>query len=483
MKILLVSSEITPFAKTGGLADVSAAISRFLGRTGHDVKPLMPLYRRVESADWPLSEVPGLQDVTLELGPRSFTFSVLSSPLPDSDVDVLFLHCPELFGRDLIYTSDSDEHQRFGLFSRAALAICQRLGWSPDVIHCNDWHTGLLPLYLKAGYSWDELFRNTKTVLTIHNIGYQGTFGAGAVDELGFEDHRHLFHQERLAAGAINLLETGILYADALTTVSETYSREIQTPELGMGLDGLLAARADSLIGIVNGVDYGEWNPADDPLLPHHFDADDLSGKERNKAALLEEFSLAEGAEVPTFGIVSRLTAQKGFELLPDILPVVLRQVDARLVVLGSGEPKLEAYFQWLCDAFPDRVGFYEGYSNELAHLIEAGSDAFLMPSRYEPCGLNQMYSLRYGTVPIVRRTGGLADTVEDYDPVTGEGTGFVFDEFESEALLDAMRRALECYRDRTTWRRIVLNGMARDTSWDRQGRHYVDLYEMLAAR
>ena len=479
LKILFVAAEVTPFAKTGGLADVSAALARQLARDGHDVKLVLPLYGRVAAGDWTFAPHPELLDLVLELGTRSFRFSVVTTPLPSSELDVLFLRCDELYGGDEIYTSRADEHQRFAFLSAASLRIAQELGWSPDVVHANDWHTALVPLYLKAQLSWDRLFERTRSVLTIHNIGYQGVFPASVAGDLGFGDQQTVFHQEHLAEGRLNFLETGALYADALTTVSETYAREIRTAEHGAGLDGLLRRRSDALFGIQNGIDTDEWDPATDPALHAHYDASDLKGKRANKRHLSERFGLPAGRG-PLFGIVSRLTHQKGFDLLPDVLPVILRESDLRLVVLGSGEERIERYFQWLRDSFPAQVGIYRGYDEQLAHQIEAGADAFLMPSRYEPCGLNQMYSLRYGTVPIVRRTGGLADTVEDYDPVTGEGTGFVFDDFTSEALLAAMRRALAVWKDPVTWARIVRAGMARDFSWERQAQRYVELYRRL---
>jgi len=358
------------------------------------------------------------------------------------------------------------------------------MGWGPDVFHCNDWHTGLLPLYLKAGYAWDELFRDTKTLLTIHNIGYQGAFPAERLAELDLDEHRDLLYREDLDAGVLNMLKTGLLYADALSTVSETYAREIQTEEYGMGLEGILQARADHLFGIVNGVDYDVWSPEADELIPHRFSPDDPTGKAKNKRELLERFSLAPADDgVPLLGIVSRLTGQKGFELLPDVLPVFLQRQDLRLVVLGSGEEKYESYFQWLRDTFPEKVAVYRGYDDALAHAIEAGSDLFLMPSRYEPCGLNQMYSLRYGTIPVVRKTGGLADTVRPFDPATGEGTGFLFDEFTSEGLFRALGEALHVFRDRKAWKRLVANAMREDFSWERQAGLYVDLYERLIGR
>ena len=483
LRILLVASEVTPFAKTGGLADVSAALARYLVGAGHDVRLVMPMYSRVQKGDHSFEPERRLQDVPIELGDRKFSFSVSTAPLPASEARVWFLRCPELYGDDEIYGSGPDEHLRFALLCRASLSICQLDQWAPDIVHCNDWHTGLLPLYLKVRYAWDSLFENTKSILTIHNIGYQGLFPEDTLGDLDLAGERHLLDQEDLENGHVSYLKTGLVYADALTTVSETYAREIQTEEFGMGLQDVLQARSDALSGIVNGVDYSEWDPATDERIPHSFSVADMSGKAACKKALLEKFELDVDPNAPLFGVVSRLTGQKGFELLPDVLTVLLQRENMRLIVLGSGEEKYENYFQWLRDTYPEKVGVYRGYSEDLAHQIEAASDMFLMPSRYEPCGLNQMYSLRYGTVPIVRATGGLADTVEAYDPRTGRGTGFRFDDFTSQALFDAVKQALQVYGDREAWSRLVKNGMEQDFSWERQGRHYVDLYERLLGR
>lgn len=482
MKILMLAAEVAPFAKTGGLADVAAALTRHLAASGHDVRLLMPFYGRVQRGKWSFRPHPKLSGMRLAFGGRDYTYSVVTAKLPNSQAEVLFLHCPELYGRDAIYTWERDEHVRFGLFARAALEVCQWLQWAPDVLHCNDWHTGLAPLYLKAAYSWDRLFERTRTVLTIHNIGYQGVFPAETLHELGFGAHAHLLHQGDLAAGKLNYLKTGVIYADALTTVSETYAREIQTQDFGMGLADLLRARADSVVGIVNGVDYSEWDPASDTRIPQRYSAKDLGGKRLCRDQLLERMKLAPARGAPVFGIVSRLTAQKGFELLPDVLPGLLKH-DVRLCVLGSGEERYEQYFHWLHASNPGKVSFWAGYDDELAHWIEAGADLFLMPSLYEPCGLNQMYSLRYGTAPIVRRTGGLADTVEPFERATRKGTGFLFDEFKAQALEGALVRALEAFRDPDAWRALQQNGMARDFSWERQGKQYVELYGRLGAR
>jgi len=482
--ICLVSSEVTPFAKTGGLADVAAALPRYLARAGHDVRIFMPFYKRIREGTWKAAPIKGQAPWNLTLGSKTFTVRLLSTPLPGSDSEadkkapsVTFVDCPELYDRDDIYTDGADEPVRFALLSRAAIESCQRMQWGPDVFHLNDWHTGLLPLYLRTMYAWDKLFAGTRTLLTIHNIAYQGSFGADVLDQLGLMSERRHFAQDDLAQGRINFLKTGLLYADAISTVSRTYAQEIQTPELGMGLERVLQLRRAVLTGIVNGVDYGDWDPAIDRYLPHRYGADDLEGKAKNKQALLEHFGLAYEPRVPVLGIVSRLTGQKGFELLPDILPILLHQHRVQLVVLGSGESRLERYFQWLRDSYPHQVAVYRGYSDELAHRIEAGADMFLMPSRFEPCGLNQMYSLKYGTIPIVRRTGGLADTVEAFDPATGTGTGFLFDAFESDALYGAVRQALQVWTQPESWTRMMQNGMARDFSWARQGPLYEALY------
>jgi starch synthase len=482
LKVLIAAAEVAPFAKTGGLADVSAALTRHLAGEGHDVRLLMPFYGSVQRKRHDFRAHPALQGLRLAFGGRDHGYSLVTSPLPGSRAEVLFVHAPELYGREGIYTWDRDEHVRFGLFARAALEVCQRLQWAPDVIHCNDWHTGLVPLYLRAAYAWDRLFERTRTVLTIHNIGYQGVFPADTLHELGFGAHAHLLHQGDLRAGKLNFLKTGLIYADALTTVSETYAREIQTNDFGMGLADLLRARADAIVGIVNGVDYSEWDPATDTRIPQRYSARELGGKRICRAQLMERMKLAPSESAPVFGIVSRLTAQKGFELLPEVLPGLLRG-DVRLCVLGSGEERYERYFHWLHGAHPGKVSFWAGYDDELAHWIEAGSDFFLMPSLYEPCGLNQMYSLRYGTVPIVRRTGGLADTVEPFDRSTKRGTGFLFGEFAAHALEDALRRALEAFRDPEAWRALQQNGMAQDFSWQRQGKPYVELYGRLRGR
>jgi starch synthase len=480
LRICQVAAEVTPFAKTGGLGDVAAGLSRQLDRDGHDVRIFLPFYGHLSRQPDGFTVVEPLRGISLWMGSRHFEISVLTKKLPDSEVDVYFLLCPELYAAEGIYHGDWADGLRFAVLVRGALECCQRLAWAPDILHAHDWHTALAPLYLKTHYAWDRLFDRTRTVLTIHNQGFQGLVDRSALESLGLAGHAFWLDTMDLQAGHVSFLKTGMLHADAITAVSRTYAAEIQTAAQGFGLDWLLRARSPRLFGIVNGVDYGEWSPDTDPHIPHTFSADNLAGKREMKRALLREAGL-EDTDAPVIGIVSRLTAQKGFDLCFEALPALLARRDFRLVVLGSGEPRFEDFFQWLQWRFAGRAWFYRGYNNPLAHWIEAGADLFLMPSRYEPCGLNQMYSLRYGTPPVVRRTGGLADTVEPWYPSTRTGTGFLFDQLSPEALIGTLDFALDCYQDREGWRTLMLNGMAKDYSWEMQAREYVDLYRRFA--
>src|SRR5262245_723037 len=480
MRVCLVSAEVTPFAKTGGLGDVAAALTRYLAKHGHDVRTFLPLYGKLDRAGQAFTAVSLLQDVPVGMGDRTSTFSVFAATLPKSSVPVYFVACPALYGRPAIYANDGDEHLRFAFLTRAAIECCQRMGFAPQVFHANDWHTALAPLYLRTLYSWDRLFANTKTVLTLHNLAYQGAFPASHVREVGLGGFEKLLHQDELRGGRFSFMTTGLLHANAITAVSETYAREIQTEEHGFGLDPLLRARSGTVFGILNGVDYDDWSPEVDTLIPARYSASELAGKAECRKRLLAEFGLDEDPAVPVVGIVSRLTSQKGFELATDVLPERLARGTIRLVALGSGAENLVRFFGGLSRGFPKRAAFHEGYSNELAHRIEAGADVFLMPSLFEPCGLNQMYSLRYGTPPIVRRTGGLADTVDSWNPATGQGTGFVFNDFAPQALAGALDFAVAAFQDRASWRRLQANGMSRDFSWDRQIEKYVALYSRL---
>ena len=481
LRICLVSSELTPLAKTGGLADVSAALAAYLHRAGHDVRVLIPRYARIDRSGLAIEAVTELSDMLIRLGSREVHYAIDKAVLPGSDTPIYLLRCPEFYGRDSIYTQDDDEHLRFVLLSCAAVEMCQRMGFSPHVFSCHDWQTALIPLYLRTTYAWDRLFTNTKSVLTIHNIGYQGMFPAYVVGQLGLTGAEHHLHQDDLKDGVVNFLKTGILYADLITTVSPTYAREILSDDYGMELNNLLRQRLHSVVGILNGVDYDEWDPATDKLLPANYSVEDMRGKVVCKRRLLQELGLHDELERPLIGLVSRLVGQKGIDLIDKVVPRLLAERDFSLAVLGSGEPRYESLFDWMQHRFPGKACFYRGFNNELAHWIEAGSDMFLMPSLYEPCGLNQLYSLKYGTVPIVRETGGLADSVQQVDAAKATGTGILFRDYNEAGLAWAINRALDLFEDKAAWRQIIANGMAQDFSWERQGALYVDLFNELS--
>jgi starch synthase len=476
----MIASEVAPLSKTGGLADVAAALTKYLHGAGHSVRLFSPFYSLIERSKLEIRAIDLLQDVVLEFGSHRYRYSVYEVKLPGTAVPIYLIECPVLYGRSTIYTTHIDEHLRYIALTRATLECCQRMGWSPHIVHCNDWHTAFAPLYLKGVYDWDQLFGRTRSILTIHNIGYQGIFSAASAADVGLGPKTQLLHQDDLRAGRVNSLRHGILYADHVTTVSPTHAHEICTDQYGMGMQADLRARGKKLTGILNGVDYEEWDPLHDRYLPHRFDARHLQEKARLKRAFIQKLQLTTPENTPILGIVSRLAAQKGLDLAFDSLPEVLTWREMAFVALGSGEEKYEDFLEQLQRDFPGRVVFYRGYNDELAHWIEGACDMFLMPSLYEPCGLNQMYSLRYGTVPIVRKTGGLADSVEMYSPSTGRGTGIVFEDFNSEALEWALNAALDLYAQPEQWQRLVLNGMSRDFSWQKQGALYVSLYEQV---
>src|SRR3954469_1992950 len=482
LTVCLLASEAAPLSKTGGLADVSSALTKYLHSAGHDVRLFTPLYSSINRGKFPMQPVEGLQNLDIGVGAHSYVMSGMSTTLPGSTATIYLLDCPALFSRPTLSTTHPAEPLRFLAFTRAVFTCCQRMQWSPQILHCNDWHTAFAPLFLKALYDWDRLFAGTRSVLTIHNIGYQGVLASSAIEDLSLGPKNYLLHQDDLRAGRINPLRHGILYADAITTVSPTHAREICTDQYGMGLQDSLRSRGGALVGILNGVDYAEWDPRHDHYLPKHFDADTLAVKAELKQQLMQRMGLTIAPGIPLAGIVSRLAAQKGLDLMFDSLPAVLEGRDFGLIALGSGDAQYEKFPTALQESVPGRVAFKRGYDDELAHWIEAACDMFLIPSQSEPCGLNQMYSLRYGTVPIVRKTGGLADSVEHYDPATGQGTGVVFNDYNSEALEWGINTALDWYGEPERWKRIVRNGMERDFSWERQGGLYVDLYKRLIA-
>lgn len=466
MKILFLSSEVVPWSKTGGLADVSGALPAALRHLDHKVLTITPRYDSIDG----LTEEPSLAGGPMIIAGKKWSWKVYSDPATST----LFLDIPGLFDRGRLYTDDADEHLRWIVFQHLALRTTVSVGFKPKVIHCNDWQTALVPLLTRTTYP--EL-SDVPTLLTIHNLGYQGSFAAELSRDIGLGD-LELLHQQHMADGWFSFLETGLLHADWISTVSPTYAREIQTPEGGAGLDDILRRRTSRVVGILNGIDTSEWNPSTDRYLPYRYSSKSLWRKEKVKEALLGELDLNYRQHVPVLGIVSRLAHQKGFEILGAPLVHFLDTWDVRVTVLGSGEDKYESFFRWLAAMNPERVSFVNGYDNRLAHLIEAGSDLFLMPSLYEPCGLNQMYSLAYGTLPVVRRVGGLADTVTHVDG--DSGTGFVFDHFTEEGVGWAIGRGLDLHLDRSAWHAAQGRAMAVDNSWEARADEYVTLYRRM---
>jgi starch synthase len=484
LRICFIASEVAPLAKTGGLADVAGAMTKYLHNAGHDVRTFMPLYRQVDRKRLDIWPVAFLRNISLQLGAHALHYDVYTAQLPGSGAMIYLIDSPAFFDRDTIYGNAPDEHLRFLLLTHAALQCCQHMGFAPQILHCNDWHTGLGPLLLRTVYAWDQLFRDTRCLMSIHNIAYQGSFSAKLVADTGLGDAATHLDAAEMAAGSINPLREGIAHADHVSTVSPTYALEIQTSAYGYGLEALLQRRAGVLTGMLNGVDYEEWNPETDRFLPQHFNARNLAAKQDLKQEFLQRTGLATRtrSSAPLLGMVSRLASQKGFDLMMTALPQLLAQHEFFFAVLGSGDAKYESFFRELAHAHPTRVSFHGGYSEETAHWIEAASDMFLMPSLYEPCGLNQMYSLRYGTIPIVRRTGGLADSVQHFDAATGQGTGIVFNDYDVSAVHWAVETAFGLYADKPRWRQLVQNAMAQDFSWKRRVADYVALYERLVS-
>jgi starch synthase len=473
MKILFVSSEGLPYSKTGGLADVIEGLPLALRAAGHDVAVLLPRYRGNKTTSTIVSSV------TTALGDQ-LRFPAIAEGQPNQGVRYFFVDDPQYFDRAGLYGDKGgdypDNAERFAEFCRVAIEFTKRV-WLPDVIHCHDWQTGLVPLLLRTQYVNDPTVRSLPVVLTIHNIGYQGHFPANVLPRIGLP--MSLFTAQHLEFfGQVNLLKGGLLYADYLTTVSPTYAKEIQTLEFGWALDGVIRDRGDRLVGILNGVDYGIWSPEADRYIPQNYSVHNMAGKAACKRQLIEQVQLPpESFENPIIGIVSRFVDQKGFDLIAQAAAELMKE-NVTIVALGTGQPEYERLFQDLESTNPNRVRVKIGYDDSLAHRIEAGADMFLMPSRYEPCGLSQIYSLRYGTVPIVRATGGLDDTVENFDPNTKRGTGFKFGAYTGQALLEAVRAAVRAYHDPSSWQALQANGMTKDFSWHTSAAAYVSLYE-----
>ena len=481
MRILLASSEVAPFAKTGGLADVAGALPKALAALGHEVRVVMPKYRMVDEAKHGLRRI--LPRLPVPIAGTLESAAVWEGAI--ASVPVYFFQQDEYYDREGLYQLAGRDHpdnaERFAFFCRAILELARFLDFVPDVFHCNDWQTAMVPTYLRTVFQGDPEFRGSGVLFTVHNLGYQGLFrpAAMAVANLGPE----LFNPFGLEFyGKVNFLKAGLVFSDLINTVSRKYSQEIQTEEFGCGLEGVLRSRGRDVHGILNGMDYEEWHPSRDPYIAAPFSVEDLAGKAACKADLQRLFGLPERSEAPLLAVISRLAAQKGIDLIVDALDALL-DLDTQLVLLGTGEPALHEAFEAAKIRHPSQLGLRLGFDVALSHKIEAGSDIFLMPSRYEPCGLNQMYSLAYGTIPIVRATGGLDDTIQSFDPESGIGNGFKFAEETAEAFLAATRNAVALYRQSTPWRRVIANAMRCDFSWTRSAAEYEALYREIRSR
>ena len=478
LRILMVTAELAPLAKTGGLADMVAGLAGWLAGRGHDVRILMPAYRS-QLGRPAATLVGGVQTGPVRLGRTHPGFSLELLDTPPGGPRIYLVDAPPFYGAGSLYGHGDDDARRFALLGHAALTLCELTGFAPDIIHCHDWHAGLLPLLLRgpAGQAQSQ----ARSLLTIHNIGYQGSFPRALAGDCGLDAVTGLLDQAGGDPLLLNFLRAGLAHADALGTVSPTHAAEIQTPEYGMGLDGLLREREAVLTGILNGVDYGLWDPATDPLIPARYTAAQPAGKRACREALLSEYGIELPDGAPLIGMVSRLAWQKGIELALEALPPLLRSGQASAVILGDGEPGYSEALERLAGELPGRLRFLRGHEERLAHDVFAASDLFLVPSLYEPCGLTQMYALRYGAIPVVRATGGLRDTVTHFDPAEGGGNGSVFLHADGNGLHWGITQALRWYRDERLRRQVMTNGMQADFSWERQGPHYELLYRKLA--
>jgi len=482
LNLLLAASEVVPFAKSGGLADVTGALPKALRALGHDVRVVMPRYYIVDKEKYALKRLEGSLGVPMGSMGEAWA-EVYEGVLPGTDVPVYFIEHEGFFGRKGLYEEDGfsfiDNDNRFIFFSRAVMQLCKKLHFHPDVIHANDWHTAAIPILLNTHYAYDPDFSYTGSLLSIHNLQHQGKFYKGAMDVLDVGwDHFNAYELEEY--DGINLLKGGIVHADAINTVSKKYAQEIKTGEFGWGLEDLIDINSYKLYGILNGVDYEEWSPAVDPFIQQRFDGNDMDGKAVCKEQLQQTFHLPQRSDIPLFGLVGRLAEQKGIELLAHAIWRLL-EMDIQIVMLGAGEKWAEHYFSDIASKYPDKFGCFIGYRNDLAHQIEAGSDLFLMPSLFEPCGLNQIYSLRYGTLPIVRATGGLDDTIDNYQNDQTNGTGFKFYDATADALVGTVGWAVDVWHnDPSGFAQMRQNAMAKRFDWSGAAKEYEAVYRKI---
>lgn len=478
LEILLATPEAIPFAKTGGLADVAGTLPKFLKALGCEIRLIMPYYRMVRNSGLPHQYLG--QEIEVMLGEERLKADLYLGHL-HPEIPVYFIGREEFFDREYLYSTPKgdyfDNAERFIFFSKAILSFCQQQKFAPDIIHHHEWQTGLISAYLKSVYQNDPMLSHTATVFTIHNIAYQGLFKKEKFGLTGLP--KEMYNPEGIEFWErINFMKAGIVYADIINTVSQKYSEEIQTPEYGYGLEGILKKRRGSLFGILNGVDYQDWDPSHDPYLIAQYHLKDLTGKKKCKNDLLKEFHLPSSLEeLPLLGMISRLADQKGFDLLIEIMEELFN-LEIGFVLLGTGEQKYHDLFTQIAHRYPQKAGIRIAYDDRLAHKIEAGADLFLMPSRYEPCGLNQIYSLKYGTIPIVRATGGLDDTITHYNPVTRQGNGFKFSRYEAKEFLNTIKMAIQYYYQPDHWKQLIQNAMTSDFSWERSAESYLQLYQ-----
>jgi starch synthase len=478
LNILMLAAEVVPFAKTGGLADVAGALPKAIHALGHDVRVAMPRYGRIKPDRFEFREVVPAFDVPIlhATEPASLMQAAIGPDIP-----VYMVENAKYFDREGLYMYP-DDADRFVFFCRAVLEGLKHLKWRPDIIHCHDWHTAIVPNWLNTIYKDDAFYADVVTVYTIHNLAYQGIFGYRVLEISGLDEWGFLYHPEMADLNeVVDLMGRGIYWADLVSTVSETYAREILTPDYGERLDPLLRDRRDRLFGILNGIDYETADPATDPHIAANYDAGTLDRRRENKLALQREAGLSENPSAPIIGVISRLTDSKGIDLLADVIDHVL-DLDVQFVLMGTGDQHYHELFSQMVDQYPQQAAVFLTFNAPLAQRIYAGGDMFVMPSRFEPCGTSQMVAMHYGSVPIVRATGGLADTVQDYDPHTGQGTGFVFKAYDRWALFSAIVRAVETFKHGEVWRQLQLRGMDADFSWDKSARKYIDLYRRAIA-
>lgn len=474
-RIFFISSEVYPLAKTGGLADVAGSLPKALSKLGYQVVVATPFYKKNFPSELSLEELHQIKVSIGEEVKEGFSYHTFL----DGGIPVLLLSQEDYFNRENLYGDQhgdyEDNAERFSYFCRGVLLALKNLGWKPDIIHCHDWQTALLPFYVKNLWPEDDFYHNSGSLFTIHNLAYQGLFPRDKLGVMGIGDE--FFTPDKLEFhGKVNTMKAALVYSDLISTVSPTYSKEIQVPEYGFGLDGVLRSRKDDLCGILNGIDYDTWNPSQDKQIAKNYSADNLEGKKENKKMLQKENNLPL-IDVPLVGLISRLADQKGVDLIAGAIEEMMN-LPLQFVLLGRGDYRYNRMFEEIGKEFPQKTGIHIGFDLSMARRIYAGSDIFLMPSRYEPCGLGQMISLRYGTIPVVRKTGGLADTVRGFNPTTGEGDGFLFKNCNSGDMIDVLRGAIEVYEDKENWEKLIRNGMKKDFSWEKSATEYSKVYE-----